>query len=77
MKKYYQINRNLIITSPNSSLKIMHVLKYCYMENATNDVNYTNFYTRVYTTVYFLVTKLTLSILSKIIIDKDETFSVY
>ena len=51
MKNYYQIKRNLIISSPNSSLEIMHVLKECYMENATDDVNYTNFYTRVYTTM--------------------------
>ena len=30
---------------------IMHVLKYCYIENATDGVNYTKFYTRVYNTV--------------------------
>ena len=29
-----------------SSLRIMHVLKYCYIENVTVCVNYTNFYTR-------------------------------
>ena len=52
-----------------SSLRIMHVLKYCYIKNVTVCVNYTDFYTRVYTTVYFSVTKPTLSISSKIIID--------
>ena len=38
-----------------SSLKIMHVLKKFYRENATNCVHYTNFYTLVYTLVYFFV----------------------
>ena len=34
-----------------SSLRNMHVLKYCYIGNVTVCVNYTDFYTRVYTTV--------------------------
>ena len=52
MKKYYQKKENSIclnyvnktdLLSPNSSLEIMHVLKYCYIKNATDGVNYTNF----------------------------------
>ena len=42
MKEYYQIQGNLVILldfililSPNSSLKIMHVLKECCAENTT------------------------------------------
>ena len=45
------MSTKLTFLPPNSSLEIMHVLKKCYIENVTDCVNYTNFYTRVYTTV--------------------------
>ena len=40
-----------ILSGKNSSLEIMNVLKKYYIENTTDCVNYTIFYTRVYTTV--------------------------
>ena len=60
MIEFYLLKRNLIIPhdyriklsrknflSSNSSIKIKHLLRKCYTENATVCVKYTNFYTVV------------------------------